>query len=63
MNLLANFEYSEVEGKRMAVDILEEIANELAKEAEELSALSNRGKIAMHREIKRLRAIANSLKP
>ena len=66
MKLTTTMQYTEPQAKREAIDILEEEANQLAGmqhcEAE-YNKLPHRAKIAIHREISRLRAIAAALKP
>ena len=63
--LTSNPAFTEPEAKRMAADVLEEEANQLAmligdKEHEKMP---HRFHQAIHREIQRLRAIANALAP
>lgn len=65
MKLNYQVEYTEPNAKREACDILEEEANELAGfvESKLSHELTHRVRIAIHREIVRLRAISQSLKP
>jgi len=66
MKLTTTIEYTEPQARREAIGILEEEANQLASMSHyeaEYNKLPHRAKIAIQREITRLRAIAVTLKP
>ena len=66
MKLFDSVEFTEVEARRMAVDILEEEANQLAVVSNKIDSgefqRTHREHIAIQREMKRLRKIAEFLK-
>lgn len=65
MIVTAEFQYGYVQARRETVDVLEEEANQLALRLDaerEKPTLTHREKIAIGREMKRLRALARALK-
>lgn len=65
MIVTAAFQYTEVQARREVVDVLVEEANQLALRLDaerDKPTMTHREKIAIGREMKRLRALATALK-